>query len=323
MRSICLKKLIFLILFLLLVSAPVALAAATKLVFVRGGNIWLANADGTGARQLTSSGQDRQPALSPDGLWVAFTSGRGKDSGFGQIFLVPASGGEVKAFRPHGMAAAENPFFSPDGKSLLFVGLSHLIVQKTTDDEQAQATMSVSLANLQGDQVRQIIRHPDTALDFGYIYAAPALSPDGCLVAYQQSGSDVSGGFGVLDLKGEKIFRFPVDPKEVTPYWRPSFSADGKEILCYSPGITEDQADLIYLVDLATKNKRLIAEGSKPTFVEGGTAIVFERRPAEHRLLGEDQAKTDLWRLELAKGAKPRKIINDGAQPAGQSSGHG
>jgi len=319
MGKLATATLLFLIAGLLaLGSNSVVAAQATKLVFVRNGNIWVAYSNGTGAQQLTFSGQDRQPALSADGRWVAFTSGRAKDSGFGQIFLMLAGGGDLKPFRPQGMAGAENPAFAPDGLSLVFVGLSNLIVQKGREDEQARATMSVSLAELKSGQVRQIKKHPHTNLDFGYIYEAPVMSADGHLVAYQQSGSDVSGGFEVVNLKGERLFRLPADPQEGTPYWRPRFSPDGKEILCYSPATMEGQADFIFLVDVATQEKRQITEGARPTFVEEGRAIVFERRPPEYKLLGEERSRADLWRLELTPGAVAQKIINDGAQPAGQ-----
>ena len=284
-------------------------------MFVRHGNIWIADTYGMGARQLTTSGQDRQPALSPDGRWVAYTSGWGTDSGFGQIFLIPADGGEVQAFRPLGMAGAESPGFSPDGKSLVFVGLSHLIVEKTSGDDQARATMSVSLADLNGGPVTQIVSNPDTILDFGYIYGAPVLSPDGRLVAYQESGSDVSGGFVVLNLKGERLFRFPTESDVATPFWRPRFSPDGQEILCYSPAITEGKADFIYLVNLVNGQIKKVTEGARPTYVEGGKAIVFERRPSELGRIEAGAGSSDLWRLELNPGARPRKILLDGQQP--------
>jgi Tol biopolymer transport system component len=52
-----------------------------------GGFVTVANADGTGARRLTASGEDEaQPAWSPGGRQIAFTRG-------GAIVVVPSAGG--------------------------------------------------------------------------------------------------------------------------------------------------------------------------------------------------------------------------------------
>lgn len=287
-----------------------------KMAFMRGGNIWVANSDGNGARQLTRSTQNRHPALSPDGRLVAFTSGMAPNSGYGRIFLIPSQGGQAQPLRSPGFQGGEHPAFSPDGKSLVFVGLSGLKIKKEKGGDLTFATMSVAIADLDGGGVRRIISQPNTMLDTGYIYSNPAFSADGKLIAYQESGSDVSGGFVVMNLKGGRVFRFPRNPKDATPYWRPQFSPDGKRVLCYSPATSEDQVDTVYLVDLSTGGKTKITEGSKPTFVDRGRAIVFEKWPRNRWQATGPQAP-DLWRLELTPGAKAQKIITDGLEPAG------
>lgn len=292
-------------------------AAQGKLAFVRGGNIWVADRDGANARQLTHSRRDRGPALAPDGKWVAYHSGLGEETGFGQIFLIPATGGMVQQFRHPEVQGGEHPVFSPDGKSLLFVGLSDLKVKKSQGAETSFATMSLSLAELGSGAVRRIISHPNTNLDWGYIYSHPAFSPDGRLIAYQESGSDVSGGFVVLDLQGKRLFRFPKNSRGTTPYWRPQFSPDGKEMLCYSPATDSGKEDVIYLVNLATGKQTAVALGSKPTYVEHGKAIVYERWPKERRT-AKTPVKANLWRQELKAGATPKMIITDAEEPAGQ-----
>ncbi|MEA2366263.1 MAG: hypothetical protein QOI32_1775 [Thermoleophilaceae bacterium] len=56
-------------LFLLAVAAPAALA--DSIVYEKNGNVWLANPDGTGQRQLTSSGGYSKPTQADDGTIVA------------------------------------------------------------------------------------------------------------------------------------------------------------------------------------------------------------------------------------------------------------
>ncbi|MCX5893034.1 MAG: hypothetical protein NTW80_08705, partial [Deltaproteobacteria bacterium] len=63
--------------------------------------------------------------------------------------------------------------------------------------------------------------------------------------------------------------------------------------------------------------KNILALGSKPTYVDHGRAIGFERWPRERGVAGAP-LKADLWRLELKPGAKPKMIIADAAEPAGQ-----
>jgi hypothetical protein len=298
-------------------AQPSPAAEKGRLAFVRGGNIWIAHTDGGGAQQLTFSHRDQGPALSPDGRWVAFYSGVGEDTGYGQIFMIPSQGGLVQQFRAPGIQAAEQPAFSPDGGSLLFVGLSDFKVKKSRDGETGYATMSLNLSDLRRGAIRQVLRQPDTLLDAGYVYSNPVLSPDGRFIAYQESGSDVSGGFVVVNLTGRRVFRFPRNPRESTPYWRPRFSPDGQEILCYSPATSSDKADLIFLVNLKTGRKTGVALGSKPAYVDAGRAIVFERWPQE-RWTAEGKVTADLWRLELRPGARPRMIVADAEQPAGQ-----
>jgi len=62
----------------------------------RGGNldIWVANADGSGARNLTArSGQDTAPVWSPTGQEIAFTSSR---AGSPQIYIMDSEGLNVR-----------------------------------------------------------------------------------------------------------------------------------------------------------------------------------------------------------------------------------
>jgi hypothetical protein len=70
-------------------------------------------------------------------------------------------------------------------------------------------------------------------------------------------------------------------------------------------------------VNLASGKKTMVALGSKPTYVDHGKAIVFERWPKERWVSGAP-AKADLWRLELKPAAVPTMIVADAESPAGQ-----
>ena len=67
--------------------------AAGKLAFVRAGDIWVVDPDGSNPTRLTTHpASDRSPRFSPDGTQIAFASNRDGDF---EIFVMPASGGDV------------------------------------------------------------------------------------------------------------------------------------------------------------------------------------------------------------------------------------
>lgn len=113
--------------------------------FTYASNIWVVSADNTdkGAHptQVTTGlGGDHQPAWSPDGKWIAFSTQLDPklfQYGTFHIALVPAAGGQAKVLT---MALDRNstiPRFSPDGKSIYFV----------VDDDGTQNLAQVNLAD--------------------------------------------------------------------------------------------------------------------------------------------------------------------------------
>lgn len=308
------KSLGFLLLMVLCFSPSLSWAAGGKLVaFVRDGNIWVAHSDGRGSRQLTSSGQAGAPALSPDGQWVAFTNREGIKMG---IRLVPTGGGPVKHLNLPGISDAWGPAFTPDGKSLAIVTRFNVQKRRVHGDTQEFATHAISLVNLATGKIRHIVKTPDHYWDMGDIYDNLAVSPDGRLIAYQQSGTDVSGGFVVLNMRGQRVLHFPQNPEDYRPFWRPTFSPDGAKMLCFSMATVMGEPTYIYLVDLKTLKATRITEGYYPTFVDGGQAIVFERW-TETGKRWPNNIKIDLWRLDQSFGSRPRRILKNAEKPAG------
>lgn len=82
-----------------------------------GGDIMVANADGSGLRRLT---QGIDPVLSPDGKSVAFTRWNGTD---GSLWVVGVDGGDELQVAG-GIKQGKHPTWSPDGKRVA-VNLQH------------------------------------------------------------------------------------------------------------------------------------------------------------------------------------------------------
>src|SRR5688572_19664757 len=65
--------------------------SATRVAFVYGGDLWVADAAGGTARRLTADeGNESNPAFSPDGRFIAFSA---QYDGNTDVFIVPADGG--------------------------------------------------------------------------------------------------------------------------------------------------------------------------------------------------------------------------------------
>jgi TolB protein len=119
-------------------------------------------------RQLTVSASDKyDPAWSPDGRWVVFSSNAG---GYLQVWRISASGGEEKRLTS-GYERMRHIFYSPDGR-WIYVQQSHGNIYR----------MPAS-----GGSLQKVTNFPESVfLD------EPTLSPDGRWLAYVRSNSSSS-----------------------------------------------------------------------------------------------------------------------------------
>jgi len=120
-------RMIFMSLFLGLYTALVMSASAyaelgyfrqpavsgDTLVFVAEGDLWRANIAGGVAQRLTTHpSEESNPAISPDGKWVAFT---GRYEGPAEVYVMPISGGQPTRLTFEGDTARVQGW-TPDGK---------------------------------------------------------------------------------------------------------------------------------------------------------------------------------------------------------------
>ena len=104
---------------------------------------------------MTSAREDRDPVISPDGKLIAYTSGHDELTGFGNIYVIPVTGGNPKKLELKGMRGSEHANFSPDGKSLVFIGMSDVKVKKKEGYDMTYATMSVSIVELKTGKIKR------------------------------------------------------------------------------------------------------------------------------------------------------------------------
>jgi tricorn protease len=100
-----------------------------EIVFVYGGDLWLASSSGGVARRITTHpGRELFPKFSPDGNWIAFT---GEYDGNFNVYVMPAAGGQPKQLTFY--QGSSHPLsdrmgihnevltWSPDSKRILFL----------------------------------------------------------------------------------------------------------------------------------------------------------------------------------------------------------
>jgi Tol biopolymer transport system component len=82
----------------------------------RQSQVWLAHADGSGAKLMTPAAPSYFHGWSPDGRWLAFV---GQRNGKFELFRVAATGGDEQRLTSKG-AYDDGPEYTPDGKWIYF-----------------------------------------------------------------------------------------------------------------------------------------------------------------------------------------------------------
>jgi TolB protein len=105
------------------------------MILSKGGSpdLYVANADGSGLRQLTRTKEDESsPCWSPDGQWICYAS---KDRERRALSKISPEGGEPQRIPTVGVLSPTEPDWSPDNKWIAFTsqgaGFSICVVPAT------------------------------------------------------------------------------------------------------------------------------------------------------------------------------------------------
>jgi Tol biopolymer transport system component len=169
----------------------------TRVAFSTGHDIWIVGVDGTGLTRLTRAREDdHSPAFSPDGRRIAFVAERDHDS---EVYVMNADGtGQRRLTDNEGQDT--DPVFSPDGTRIAYVHARY-----------GTQFADIVVMNPDGTGKRRLTP-VDPSAD-----RAPAFSPDGRRIAFV---SDRSGHRELwlmrADGTGPRRLTFDSGP-EVTP----------------------------------------------------------------------------------------------------------
>ena len=130
----------------------------------RRSDLWIVPADGSApARRLTAGrGSEGDPEFSPDSTRLAFSAKREEDDS-AQIYVLHLAGGEAQRVT-NWPGGAKSPRFSPDGRSILFVGVTHPGALTEEDNRKAAAARKARKFNARAYDAFPI-RHWDRWLD--------------------------------------------------------------------------------------------------------------------------------------------------------------
>lgn len=254
------------------------------------GQVFVADADGGGLRQVTPTLSDdtsdmryaNYAALSPSGEQLAYTRGGTL------IELIDLESGESKTIRNGGY----QPVFSPDGSTIAFTNNG-----------------AIHIMNSDGSDVRVIAQNQAAS--------EPTFSPDGSRVIFNVSGylveAPTAGGESKVVLRDQ--------------FWNadPTYSPDGSTLVFSSNRGGNNGSEIYSMPTTGGEITRLTdTYAIHPAFTPDGSRIVYTRATTESGELVTDTAISS--RAELAsmnpdgsdqKRLTPRSITAQGPSVAG------
>jgi dipeptidyl aminopeptidase/acylaminoacyl peptidase len=289
--------------------------------------VWIANWDGSGTRQLTfREGFDHgTPKFSPDGALVGFLSSRDDEEEESRLWLLPLAGGEAYPL-PNIAGSVEDFAFSPDGKQLALIAADpEPVLKKDSDDEEIPLPIVIDRYHFKVDgtgylgKERSRLYLYDMATgtakrmtDGDFDEAFPAWSPDGTKVAFVSRRApdpdrtpDHNIYLARADAPGTEPVRLTTsDWADAAPDFGsyPAWSPDGKEIAYVKGGDPEllwYAATSLAVIPAAGGEPRILTAGLdrniyNPAWTTDGSAI---------RFVLEDDGKQKLVAIPKAGGA--------------------
>ena len=262
-------------------TVPPAVAAAPsggRILFTRGGNIWLWQ-DGQTA-QLTDAGSIRQPRWSPSGDAILYLK---IGESYMNLMLADANGqnaraltdNQAKGYQIESQEYVQHSFLIAGPTWARLADGSDRIVYST--DREGGA---FNLAMMSGVGARAVPVNATSAL--GVHIEGAALSPDGTTIAFVAPVTDVTSGltetqlYTVIPATG--AYRAITNEKKGA--YDPAWSADGQWIIFSARSEKGDETDL-YIMHADGSGRQRLTDGAKDrgaSWSPDGTQIAFLRQ---------------------------------------------
>jgi WD40 repeat protein/VPS62-like protein len=220
--------------------------------------VWIANADGTGARLLVPL--THAPALSADGQLVAVS-----DQEQRKLYVASADGTIRETYSNLPGDFARNPRFSPDGQTLIYQGAT--LIQDIYSISRGSTTPTL-LVGWNGDE------------------AFPTFSPNGSKIAFQSNATPTSspsqlnaGAIWIANSNGTNPVR--VTPTSISGPSSPKFSRDGQSLVFAGNKTSgSGKGPGLWIIQANGSGLRRLTSGqtdTSPDWSSDGSKIVFDR----------------------------------------------
>ncbi|GEM_PF-5193271 len=234
-----------------------------RILFMRQGEFWIANPDGSGQARLTQQ-RGRYPCGSPDGAKVVYSSvGEGV---FWKVHVMQVDGGNVRRLT-EGNGDDRHPVFDRDGTKIAFY---RVLKRRGT----------IHLVDADGKNPRVLTEGSDNDRH-------PTFRPDGKRIVFSRSGSGTSGRFKIhlLDVDGKNPTR--LTEGEGDEHF-PAFSPDGCKIAFTS---SRAGSASLCVMDADGKNRREVTQSAAtggdwaPIFLDNTTLVFCRFTNGKNRLM--------------------------------------
>lgn len=257
--------------------------ARTRVLFVRGSDVWIVDSDGANQRQITRGALTMSPAWHPNGRMIAY-SRYGPAGTHIELHDLEAGSRRIVRATPEGLNIT--PAFSPDGRQLVW----------STARDGGTEIVAASLANLASARRVTVGRGTDNT--------SPSFSPDGRKIAFM-SGRAGQPEVYISDSDGTNVqllteFTFGGTSYRASPAWSP----DGR-LIAYQATAGGFQIMVLNLRDRTVKQLTSESANEDPSWAPDGRHLVFtSSRTGVKQLWVIDTESGRLRQLTHAAGAR-------------------
>jgi Tol biopolymer transport system component len=234
--------------------------------------------------QLTSTGDNLEPAWSPDGRQIVFACSVGE---FVQLCVMDADGGNRRQLTDR-KSMNFGPDWSPDGKRIVFVSNEH-------------RPYAIYLLELETGQVRRVLPNQGNE-------SAPKWSPDGSRILYAANRQMAFGKSFIFSVKPDGT-----DERQLTTFGRddrPAWSPDGKRIVFRRELF---QSSLFSGVEIVIQE--IDGKDARPLTANRATDDWPEFSPDGEWIVYSTDAGNDSELMVIpAKGGNPSPIVPNGVR---------
>ena len=214
-------------------------------------NLWVMQADGSGARQLLKS-NDRQsgPAFTKDGREIIYEQDKGGDELY-DLYAVPVSGGEPRNLTNTDKTSESSPLFSKDGKWLAF-----------GSKEKVESSTNLAVMEWPAGTARLLTHEKDPKASWNLV----DWSPEGRYVyGTREVGTDDADVYRI-EIKSGAAENLTAHAGKVLMQ-ASAVSPDGKTLLMTSN--EKSGYANVALLDVSSKNKRWVTDTQWEAHADG------------------------------------------------------